>query len=90
MQSQIAEVQEGLKERIVEGTSGGGMVKVLVNGKQEVVAVKIDPEVIDPEDPSMLEDLVLAATRQGLQKAKEMAQSEMSKATGGMNLPGMF
>jgi DNA-binding YbaB/EbfC family protein len=90
MQSQMAEVQESLKDRIVDGTAGGGMVRVLVNGKQEVVAVKIDPQVIDPDDPSMLEDLVLAAMRQGLQKAKEMAQAEMSKATGGLNLPGLF
>jgi DNA-binding YbaB/EbfC family protein len=90
MQSQMAHVQDGLKDRIVDGTAGGGMVRVLVNGKQEVVAVKIDPQVIDPKDPAMLEDLILAATRQGLQKAKEMAQAEMSKATGGMSLPGMF
>jgi nucleoid-associated protein EbfC len=90
MQSQMAQVQETLKDRIVDGTSGGGMVRVLVNGKQEVVAVKIDPQVIDPKDPAMLEDLILAAARQGLQKAKDMAQAEMTKATGGMALPGMF
>ena len=90
MQSQMAHVQDALKDRIVEGTAGGGMVKVLVNGKQDIVAVTIDPEVIDPDDAAMLEDLVLAATRQGLQKAKELAQAEMSKATGGLNLPGMF
>ncbi len=90
MQSQMAQVQEGLKDRIVDGTAGGGMVKALANGKQESVAVKIDPQVIDPDDPTLLEDLVLAATRQGLQKAKEMAQAEMSKATGGLSLPGLF
>jgi hypothetical protein len=90
MQSQMAQVQESLKERIVDGTAGGGMVRVLVNGKQEIVAVKIDPQVIDPKDPALLEDLILAAVRQGLQKAKDMAQAEMSKATGGLSLPGMF
>lgn len=90
MQSQMADVQAGLKDRVVDGTAGGGMVRVLVNGGQEIVAVKIDPEVIDPDDPGMLEDLVLAATRQAYQKAKDMAQAEMSKVTGGLNLPGMF
>ena len=90
MQSKMAEVQAGLKERVVEGTAGGGMVTVLVNGQQEPVAVKIDPEVIDPDDPALLEDLILAAARQALQKAKELANEEMSKVTGGMNMPGMF
>ena len=90
MQSKMAEVQASLKERVVEGTAGGGMVTVLVNGQQEPVAVKIDPEVIDPDDPALLEDLILAAARQALQKAKELANEEMSKVTGGMNMPGMF
>jgi DNA-binding YbaB/EbfC family protein len=90
MQSKMSEIQASLKERVVEGTAGGGMVTVLVNGQQEPVAVKIDPEVIDPDDPALLEDLILAAARQALQKAKDLAQEEMSKATGGMNLPGMF
>jgi len=90
MQSKMAEVQASLKERVVEGTAGGGMVTVLVNGQQEPVAVKIDPEVIDPDDPALLEDLILAAARQALQKSKELANEEMSKVTGGMNMPGMF
>ncbi len=90
MQSKMAEVQASLKERVVEGTAGGGMVTVLVNGQQEPVAVKIDPEVIDPNDPALLEDLILAASRQALQKSKELANEEMSKVTGGMNMPGMF
>jgi DNA-binding YbaB/EbfC family protein len=90
MQSKMAEVQASLKERVVEGTAGGGMVTVLVNGQQEPVAVKIDPEVIDPDDPALLEDLILAATRQALKKSKDLAQEEMSKATGGLSLPGMF
>lgn len=90
MQSKMADIQNSLKERIVEGTAGGGMVRVLVNGQQEVMAVKIDPEVVDPEDVAMLEDLILAAARQGLEKAKELANTEMSKVTGGMALPGLF
>jgi DNA-binding YbaB/EbfC family protein len=90
MQHQMAEVQESLKDRVVDGTAGGGMVRVLVNGKQEVVAVKIDPQVIEDSDTrTLVEDLVLAATRQGFQKAKDMAQEEMNKVTGGINLPGM-
>ena len=90
MQHKMSEVQAGLRERVVEGTAGGGMVTVMVNGQQEVMAVKIDPQVIDPDDPAMLEDLILAASRQALKKSKDMAQEEMSKVTGGMNLPGMF
>ncbi len=90
MQQRMAEVQAGLKDRIVEGTAGGNMVRVYVNGQQDIVGVKIDPQVIDPKDPAMLEDLILAATRQGLKKSREMAQEEMSKVTGGVSLPGMF
>ncbi len=90
MQHKMAEVQQGLRERIVEGTAGGGMVTILVNGQQEIVAVKIDPQVIDPDDAAMLEDLILAATRQALKKSQELAQEEMGKVTGGANLPGMF
>ncbi|MBM4035329.1 MAG: YbaB/EbfC family nucleoid-associated protein [Planctomycetes bacterium] len=90
MQQRLAEVQQGLKERIVEGTAGGNMVRVLVNGQQEIVAVKIDPSVVDPKDVAILEDLVLAATRQGLKKAHDLAQEEMGKVTGGVNIPGMF
>jgi len=90
MQHKMAEVQQGLKERVVEGTAGGGMVSVLVNGAQEVVAVKIDPQVVDPDDVAMLEDLILAAARQGLKKAHELAQEEMGKVTGGISLPGLM
>ena len=90
MQQRISEVQQGLKERIVEGTAGGNMVKVLVNGRQEIVAVKIDPAVVDPKDVAMLEDLILAAARAGLKKAHDLAQEEMAKVTGGVGMPGMF
>jgi DNA-binding YbaB/EbfC family protein len=91
MQRRVAKVQADLKERIEEGTAGGGMVTALVNGAQDVVSVRIDPEVVDPDDVEMLEDLVLAAIRQAMEKAREMAQAEMAKATGGLGgLPGLF
>ncbi|MFW6381352.1 MAG: YbaB/EbfC family nucleoid-associated protein, partial [Bacillota bacterium] len=70
--------------------AGGGAVKVVVNGKQEVVDLKIDPEAVDPEDVEMLEDLLLAAVNEGLRKVKDMVNDEMGKLTGGMNIPGMF
>jgi DNA-binding YbaB/EbfC family protein len=90
MQRDMARIQEELKERVVEGSAGGEMVKVLVNGANEVVSVKISPEVVDAEDLEMLEDLVLAAVNQGMKKSKELAQAEMQKVTGGLGLPGMF
>lgn len=90
MQHKMSDVQNSLKERIVEGTAGGGMVTILCNGQQEFVAVKIDPQVIDPDDPALLEDLILAAARQAIKKSRDMAQEEMNKATGGLNMPGMF
>jgi DNA-binding YbaB/EbfC family protein len=90
MQQEMAKIQEDLKNRVVEGKAGGGMVVVNVNGAQELLAVKIDKNVVDPEDVEMLEDLVVAAVREGMRKAKEMANKEMSKLTGGLNLPGLF
>ena len=93
MQKKISKVQEELKERVVEGSAGGNMVKVLVNGKKEILKVEIDHEVIDPDDVEMLEDLIVAAVNQGIKKAEEMMENEMSKITGGMgNLPfgGLF
>ncbi|MFW5798037.1 MAG: YbaB/EbfC family nucleoid-associated protein [Planctomycetota bacterium] len=90
MQQEMARIQDDLAERIVEGSAGGGMVKAMVNGKQELVAIKIDPETVDPEDVEMLEDLVTAAVSAGMKKAKELAEKEMSKVTGGLNLPGLF
>lgn len=89
-QKRMAEVQDELRTRVVEGTSGGGMVKAQVNGKQELVALKIDPQVVDPKDVDMLQDLIIAAISQATKKSQEMAQKEMSKLTGGMNVPGMF
>lgn len=89
MQQQMAKMQEEVKAKTVEGTSGGGMVKVTVNGGLEVVNVDIDPEIIDPDDPEMFEDLVMAAVNQALEKAKALGQEAQSKALGGMLPPGM-
>lgn len=90
MQRRMAEVQKELKERVVEAQAGGGMVTVLANGHQEIVSVKIDSEVVDPDDVDMLEDLIQLAANQALKKARELAQEEMRKVTGGMPLPGLM
>jgi DNA-binding YbaB/EbfC family protein len=89
MQKQMESIQASLKERVIEASSGGGMITVHVNGKQELLSIKIDKEVVDPDDVQMLEDLILAAVSQGLKKSQEMYQEEMGKMTGGMNIPGM-
>jgi len=90
MQKDLGRVKEELRERVVEGSAGGEMVKVLVNGAFEVVSVKIAPEVVDPDDVEMLEDLLLAAVNQGIKKSRELAQAELNKVTGGMPLPGLL
>lgn len=89
MQKRMQTTERELGERIVEGKAGGGAVKVFVNGMQEIQAVKIDAEAVDPDDVEGLEDLVTAAVRQAMSAAKEMRDKAMSKVTGGMNLPGM-
>ena len=90
IQRRMADVQESLKSRVVEGTSGGEAVKAFVNGRKELVGIKIDPEAVDPDDMEMLEDLILAAVSQGMSKAEDMAGEEMRKITGGLALPGMM
>ena len=90
MQQEMGRVKEGLKQRVVEGSAGGGMVTVHVNGNVEVLAIKINPEVIDPNEQEMLEDLILAAVKQAVEKAQELGQSELGKLTGGLSLPGLF
>lgn len=90
MQAKIARVQQELETREVEATAGGGMVTALVNGKQQVLDLKIEKDVVDPEDVEMLQDLVLAAVNEAIKKSQDMIQQEMSKVTGGMNIPGMF
>ena len=90
LQAKMAKVQEELGGKQVEGDAGGGMVVVTANGHQEILSVKINPEVVDPEDVDMLEDLVLSAIQQSREKAQAMAEQEMQKATAGMIPPGMM
>ncbi len=89
MQAKMEAAQAEMAEKEVEGTAGGGMVKVMINGKNEVLSVTIDPEVVDKEDVEMLQDLVAAAINQAYQKVQEMQSEMMSGITGGMNIPGM-
>jgi DNA-binding YbaB/EbfC family protein len=89
LQQQMQELQEQVAQKKVQATAGGGMVMVEVNGKQEVLAIKIDPEVINREDPQMLEDLVLAACNEALRKSRELVQQELGKLTGGLKIPGL-
>jgi DNA-binding YbaB/EbfC family protein len=88
-QNRMAKLQQELGQKTIEATSGGGMVTVVVNGQQEIVSIKIDPEVVDPQDIDMLQDLVLAAVNDGLSRAKKMVNDEMAKLTGGLNLPNI-
>ncbi|MCG9968732.1 YbaB/EbfC family nucleoid-associated protein [Pelotomaculum terephthalicicum JT] len=90
MQQGMIKLQEELKSRTVESTAGGGMIKVIANGNNEILSIEINPEAVDPEDVEMLQDLVLAAVNDALKKAQEMVSQEMSKLTGGMNIPGLF
>jgi nucleoid-associated protein EbfC len=90
MQAQMQQMQEQLAEQHIEGTSGGGMVVITMNGRHEVVKVKIDPQVVAPDDVEMLEDLIAAACNDAVAKVQEKTQTEMSKLTGGLGLPGMF
>jgi len=90
MQAKMAQVQAELAEKSVEASAGGGMVKVVMNGKHEVISVTIDPEVVDPQDIEMLEDLVAAAVTEAASRVEEMVRDEMSSITGGIPLPGMF
>ena len=89
MQKRMQDTERDLRERVLEGTAGGGAVKVYVNGMQEIQAAKIDLDAVDPEDVETLEDLVTAAVRQAMTAAKDLRDKEMNKVTGGMNLPGM-
>jgi hypothetical protein len=90
MQEKIASIQAELESKTVEATAGGGMVTVVVNGKFEILSLKIDKEVVNPEDVDMLQDLIMAAVNEGIRKAQEMATAEMSKITGGFNIPGLM
>jgi DNA-binding YbaB/EbfC family protein len=89
LQEEMQKAQEEAKKKTVEATSGGGMVTVSANGAGEIVTISIDKEVVDPEDVEMLQDLILAACNEALRRAQEMTNEEMSKLTGGLQLPGM-
>ena len=88
-QTKMAKLQEELGQKTIEASSGGGMVTVVANGQQEIVSIKIDPEVVDPDDIDMLQDLILAAVNDGLTRARNMVNEEMGKLTGGLNLPNI-
>lgn len=89
MQERMARLQQELETKTVEASAGGGMVSVVVNGKFEVVSLKIEKDVVNAEDVEMLQDLVTAAVNEGVRKAQEMTTAEMSKITGGLNIPGL-
>jgi len=89
LQSKMLKLQEELAAKTVEATAGGGMVTVVANGKQQIVSIKVEEEVVDPEDVEMLQDLILAAVNEALAKSQEMVSGEMGKLTGGLNIPGL-
>jgi DNA-binding YbaB/EbfC family protein len=90
LQEKMGSLQKELETRTVETTAGGGMVAVVVNGKFELQSLKIDREVVNPDDLDMLQDLIVAAVNEGIRKAQEMASSEMAKLTGGLKIPGLM
>ncbi|MCK4503077.1 MAG: YbaB/EbfC family nucleoid-associated protein [Desulfuromonadales bacterium] len=90
MQAKIARIQQELETKELEVTAGGGMVTARVNGKQQLLDLKIEKDVVDPEDVEMLQDLVMAAVNEAIKQSQDMIQQEMNKVTGGMNIPGMF
>jgi DNA-binding YbaB/EbfC family protein len=89
LQAQMEQLQAEVAKKKVEATAGGGMVTVAANGRQEILSIKIEREVINPDDAQMLEDLIMAACNEALRKSREMVQAEMSKLTAGLNLPGL-
>ncbi|MCI0650722.1 MAG: YbaB/EbfC family nucleoid-associated protein [Planctomycetes bacterium] len=90
LQKEMKQVQEELKKRIVLGEAGGGTVKAYVSGAHDVVKLEIDRSVVDPNEVGILEDLLLLAVKNGIEKSRELSQKEMSRVTGGLSLPGMF
>lgn len=90
LQAKMVKLQEELSGRTVETAAGGGMIKVVANGKQQILSIQIEKEVVDPEDVEMLQDLILAAVNDALAKSQEMVSGEMGKLTGGLNIPGLM
>ena len=89
LQEQMTKLNSELEDRIIEASVGGGMVTVRANGRQDILSIKIAPEVVDPRDVAMLEDLVTSAVNEALRQAKEMMQQELGKLTGGLRIPGL-
>ena len=89
MQAQLLKAQEDMNKKEVEGTAGGGMVKVVINGSQELQSISLDPEVVDPDDVEMLEDLIIAAFHNAQEKVKEMSENTFGGITKGLNIPGL-
>jgi nucleoid-associated protein EbfC len=90
LQARMLKMQEELAEKTVESAVGGGMIKVVANGRNQVVAIRIEKEVVNPEDVEMLQDLILAAVNDALTKSQEMVAAQMSQLTGGLNIPGLI
>jgi len=90
LQAKMAEMQAELGNRMVSAQAGGGMVEATVNGRQELLSLRIDKEVVSSDDVEMLQDLILAAVNEALNRSREMMAAEMSKLTGGMQIPGLF
>ncbi|MDY0163761.1 YbaB/EbfC family nucleoid-associated protein [Desulfobotulus sp.] len=90
LQQQMAKMQAEMADKTVEASAGGGMVRVTANGQQQILSIRIEKEVVDPEDVEMLQDLLLAAVNDALQKSQEMMSSAMGQLTGGMKIPGLF
>jgi hypothetical protein len=91
IQAKMAQIQEEMASKTIEAQSGGGMVSVVANGRQEILSIKIDPEVVNPDDIEMLQDLIIAAVNEALRKSSDMMKEEINKLTGGLiNIPGIF
>ncbi|MEK7279481.1 MAG: YbaB/EbfC family nucleoid-associated protein [Nitrospirota bacterium] len=90
IQEKMAKTQEQMAGKMVDASSGGGMVTVVANGKQEIVSVKIDPEIMGQNDKEMIEDLILAAVNEALRKSRDLVAEEMKGITGGIGIPGLF
>jgi nucleoid-associated protein EbfC len=89
MQARMEKIQQELAEEAIEATSGGGAITIVANGQQQIMSIKISPEAVDPEDVEMLEDLILTAANEALNKSREVAAQRLSVLTGGMRIPGM-
>jgi hypothetical protein len=90
LQAQIGRIQEEMADKTTDASSGGGMVTVRINGKQEILSMTIDPEVVNPDDVEMLQDLIVAAINEAVRKSQEMVAEEIKKFTGGLSIPGLF